>query len=101
MHPLPELFPDDVAPLPPPPAGPRRLARGSWPPIDLMTVMSVREIAAPEGWSRVVPVSVHTGEPLLRRDRRPRAPGLLDRTATAVVGGLAVLAGALVTLLLL
>ena len=88
----PELFPDDIEPLPPPPAGPPRLARGSWPPIDLrveLDAMGVREIPAPSGWGRVEPV------------RLPAKPAVLDRAATAVVGALAVLAGALVTLLVI
>lgn len=93
MHAETDLFPDDIAPLPPPPAGPRRLARGSWPPIDLtveLDAMSAREIAAPEGWSRVVPV------------RLPAKPvAFLDRTATAVVAALSVAMGGLATLLLL
>jgi hypothetical protein len=87
-----ELFPDDIEPLPPPPAGPRRLARGSWPPIDLrveLDAMGVREIAAPAGWGRVESI------------RLPARAPVFDRAATAVVGALAVLAGALVTLLLI
>ena len=87
-----DLFPDDIAPLPPPPAGPRRFARGSWPPIDLnleMAALGVREIAPPGGWSRVEPI------------RLPARVGILDRAATAVVGGLAVAIGGLITLLLL
>jgi hypothetical protein len=84
-----QLFPDDIEPLPPPPRGPRRLARGSWPPIDLMAAMSVREIPAPAGWSRV------------ERIRLPAKVRLIDRAATAVVGGLAVAVGGLITLLLL
>jgi hypothetical protein len=87
-----DLFPDDIAPLPPPPAGPRRLARGSWPPIDLtleLDALKVREIPAPAGWSRVESI------------RLPARVRVLDRAATAVVGALAVLAGGLVTLLLI
>lgn len=84
-----DFYPDDIAPLPPPPAGPRRLARGSWPPIDLMMAMSVREIAAPDGWSRV------------ERIRLPARTPVLDRSATALIGALAVALGGLLTLLLL
>lgn len=93
---------DLAPPLPPPPRGPRRLARGSAPPLDLgvelEVTLRVREIA-PGAWSRVVPVSPRTGEPLLARDRRRAARRRGERLATALVGGLAVLVGALATLL--
>jgi hypothetical protein len=62
--------------------------------------MSIREIAAPDAWSRVVPVSARTGMPLLRRDRRPAEPRRLDPAAAAVVSALAVVLAGLVLLLL-
>jgi len=103
MHPDPELCTDDAIPLPPPPEVPGRFALGSWPPIDLLDVLAVREIEAPDAWSRVVPLSARTGLPLLRRDLPVLAPppSRLDRAAAAVVGALTVTAGALIALLML
>jgi hypothetical protein len=94
----------DPAPLPPPPRvlhpvglrWPKRIARGSTPPLDL--TFEIRAIAPPVVWSRVVPVSTSTGLPLLARDRAPSMRPLvdrIDRAAPALALALATLAALL------
>jgi hypothetical protein len=94
---------DLAPPLPPPPrvTEPRglawpRIARGSIPPPAL--TLELRAVDPPVGWSRVVPVSVYTGLPLLRRDRG--APvgsraATVDRAAPALAVLLAIAAAVL------
>jgi hypothetical protein len=93
MHAALDLFSTEPEPLPPPPRRPR-LARGSVAPHDL--AIDVRVIDAPRSWSRVVPVSPQTGQPLLARDRRPDdGRRAIDRAAPVVLGALALVTAVL------